>query len=104
MRPRYQVKDPDGTIVYYETESLPDAKRAWKAHIGSGVVLVDVLHNAGLVVAPGDNTMLRQTAERILDQFFAELPACCEYFEKDHRRKDAMMAEVSELKTPQGIV
>ena len=96
MRLRYQVTDPDGKVVY-DTESFADAKQQWRLKAGSGYILVDVLHNAGLVLAAGDNRMLYQTAHRMIDQLFAELPGCCGYFATNHRRKDALWTEMVEL-------
>ena len=93
---RYQVKDPDGGIVY-ETESLADVNRHWRVKLHDGCVVVDILHQAGLVNAPGDQLMIRQISNRMFDNFASELPVCCEYFDKNLQLHHQFLNELAEI-------
>lgn len=74
MHLRYQVQDPDGKVVY-ATESMGDAKRQWKLHMGSGCILVDVLQRAGYVEIPGDMGLVNQITDHAVDTLMESLCA-----------------------------
>ncbi len=63
---RYQVRTVDGKTVY-ETETLGDAKRHWRAMIGSGATIRDVLYAAGVVNEPGDTRRIQALSNEVFD-------------------------------------
>lgn len=71
MHLRYQIVLPDKTIRY-ETDSLSDAKRAWRFSVGAGAVVRDVLHEAGLVDKAGDNTPFNAITAHMIDHLAGE--------------------------------